>query len=733
MKDSTQSSGNPAAAHEERRVEPKSLLISGLHLAALSAFGLAQPLFDLLAKNPEFFAARGSQSEDIVVFAVALVLVPPALLLLVELLAGLAYPPARRIVHLVFVGALAAIIFMQVLRRGADSTAPVLVGAAVLGAAAALAYWRLEPIRSFVTVLSPAPLIFLAIFLFFSDVSKLAFPDEAEARETRVSTDTPIVMVGFDEFPTTSLLDERNRIDPVRYPNFAALAGDATWFRNATGVHDRTTKAYPAILDGKNPVKGSLPIAADHPDNLFTLFGSSHEMNVSEVATTLCPKTLCKDTGREQGFADRMSSLTEDLSIVYGQLALPKPLAAELPSITNTLGSFRGDGTQGGGGFGNPRDLGNIRRMEAGIVKAVRGGGRASEFTDWIRSIRAGPRPTFSWKHVFFPHVPWQYLPSGRRYMTGPVERVEGQAERVIKDEFVIEQTYQRHLLQLGFTDRLLGAMIDQLKEEGIYEKALILLVADHGATFTKGDDRRVVTNDHIQDLAAVPLIIKAPGQRKGRISDKYVRTVDIAPTVADILNIRLPWKTDGVSAFGDAIDRRRTVEMEQGEQATIGESKGKAEVSITLFEEQQAAALERMLGLFGSGRDDPGLYGIGPHTELLGRRLDELDVTAGGGAKAAIDEAGLLRSVNLESDFVPSEVSGRITGRGSPGKRDLAFALNGRVVALGESFSLLKEDEEDFAAMLPESAFRSGVNRLEVLEVTGTGGALRLERLGRA
>ncbi|MEJ7714619.1 MAG: hypothetical protein WKF40_02475 [Thermoleophilaceae bacterium] len=41
------------------------------HIAALSTFALAQPLFDLLGKNPEFFAARGSAPWDIISFAPA--------------------------------------------------------------------------------------------------------------------------------------------------------------------------------------------------------------------------------------------------------------------------------------------------------------------------------------------------------------------------------------------------------------------------------------------------------------------------------------------------------------------------------------------------------------------------------------------------------------------------------------------------------------------------------------
>ena len=59
-----------------------------LNLAVLWTFAVAQPLFDLLKDNPEFFAARGSSGFDIVSFSVLLVVLPPAILLGVEVLLG---------------------------------------------------------------------------------------------------------------------------------------------------------------------------------------------------------------------------------------------------------------------------------------------------------------------------------------------------------------------------------------------------------------------------------------------------------------------------------------------------------------------------------------------------------------------------------------------------------------------------------------------------------------------
>ncbi|HET7760668.1 MAG TPA: hypothetical protein VFK62_12145, partial [Gaiellaceae bacterium] len=62
------------------------LRLAGLHLLVLWSFAVAQPLFNLLGKNGEFFAARGSTRWDAIVFALVLLLVPPLVLLGLEAL-----------------------------------------------------------------------------------------------------------------------------------------------------------------------------------------------------------------------------------------------------------------------------------------------------------------------------------------------------------------------------------------------------------------------------------------------------------------------------------------------------------------------------------------------------------------------------------------------------------------------------------------------------------------------
>ena len=99
----------------------------------------------------------------------------------------------------------------------------------------------------------------------------------------------------------------------------------------------------------------------------------------------------------------------------------------------------------------------------------------------------------------------------------------------------------------------------------------------------------------------------------------------------------------------------------------------------------------------------------------------------------AEINEAGAYSSVHLSSDFLPAHLTGTIHHTDGPHRRDLAVALNGRIVAVGQSFTLAGNDTENFSILIPEGAFGEGANRVELLSVAEEGGALRLASIARA
>src|SRR5215210_4406738 len=258
---------------------------------------------------------------------------------------ALASRTAASVVHVVFVAALAAIVAIQVVRDHAGSTPLVVALSAVAGAAFAALYARTRGVPMFLTVLGPAPVVFLAFFLFRAPVLEL----EGTAKALAIPPPPrhpPVVLVVLDELPVMSIMGPDHRVDAVRFPNFAALARDSTWYRNTTTVHEHTTEAVPSILTGLLPTAGQLPLANDHPDNVFTLLGTRYRLDVFETVTHLCPESLC--ARQSEPFADRMRSLADDLEVVYGHLVLPKRVSARLPSVTETWRGF-GDKSHGDG------------------------------------------------------------------------------------------------------------------------------------------------------------------------------------------------------------------------------------------------------------------------------------------------------------------------------------------------------------------------------------------------
>ena len=112
--------------------------------------------------------------------------------------------------HLVFAGFLVAVFAVQAFQRlGLEGTVPLIVASALAGVAGAVALWRVSAVRTFVTVLAPAPIVFLVLFLFSSNVEALVFPEDVEVQTAAVQAETPVVVVVFDELPASPPQAER--------------------------------------------------------------------------------------------------------------------------------------------------------------------------------------------------------------------------------------------------------------------------------------------------------------------------------------------------------------------------------------------------------------------------------------------------------------------------------------------------------------------------------------------
>ena len=667
-----------------------------LNLAVLWTFAVAQPLFDLLKDNPEFFAARGSSGFDIVSFSVLLVVLPPALLLAIELLLGLIGPQVRQITHAVLIGGLVVLIAAQALKKAIDASDTVLIVLSVLvGAAAAVLWARAEVVRSFLNVLSPVPLVFLLLFLLSGQISELAFPSEASARSIGGVARAPIVVVLLDELPSNTLVDGHDQLDTKRYPGFGELAQNATWFRNAYTVYDSTERAQPAIMDGDLPAKDRQPISSDHPNSIFSLFAKTHRMNVDEEATSVCSRDLCTNTITDESYGKRISSMAEDLGLVWLHVVSPPDIENDLASVSENWGNFGGgDETEA------PDSSPQARNVLSNLAH-----GRPARLNAWMDRIKRGSRPALNFKHTLLPHVPWQYLPSGRSYRPA-ADPIPGLSNQSYEDQGQLDVLLQRHFLQTGFADYELQQLWKRLKEKGLWDESLIVVAADHGVAFPHARERRRLSRQTAREIAPVPLIIKAPGQKKAKVNDAWVETIDILPTIFDTLNLDPRVKMDGKSAYSVEVKKRDTLRFE------IRNTFQTLRIPADQFQRERRQIIERNYRLFGSGSDGPDrIYAIGPNPDLIGQPA------SAAGPKLDVDLAGRedYQNVDPGSGLVPVHIVGSVRG---PDKhpRDIAVAVNGTIRAVGNTFTLAVGDAGELVSvMVPESAFRKGRNTVEV------------------
>jgi hypothetical protein len=660
-----------------------SLLARGAHLAVAWSFAVSQPLFQVL--RPEFFF--DSLPTDGILFAVGLALIPPAGLLAAEALVALVSRVAAWRLHLVLMAGLAGLFVAQLIANvtGTRSIALVVL-AGIAGVAFAAAYRSVGAVRLVVTVLTPAVVLFLGLFVFTSDSSRLMLAGQGAPHLHSPRSRTPVVMLLFDELPATSLLDASGRLDATRYPNFARFARGATWFRNASTVHDSTFQAIPAIMTGRRSELDALPTAADRPDSVFTLLGGSYRIHASETTQThVCPERLCP-RAKLVGFVRRMRTLAREGVRLSLHQWLPDRVANRLLP-------------------GYPRE----------VPPAI----QAQRFIAGVAPSRA---PSLQFLHLLLPHQPWRYLPSGKTYPqpeTNPFRAVKG-LNYWPRDPGQALDGYQRHLLQLEFADRVLGAVLQSVRRAHLYERAIVVVMADHGISFRPGQGPRVAAPGNAPDIFAPPLLIKLPGQRRGRVSSRFVRTVDVLPTIAAALRIRLPFRVDGQSVFDPHYREPRELRVTN----RLG---GSIAVSPAALVRGRAAALRRRVLLFGSGSPDR-VYWTGANSDLLGRPAGALHAAGAPADRVALDAPGALTAVDLRAPVIPARVSGVVSGPDVHSGTQIVLALNGRVVAATPAYA--EGGRLRFGAMVPEHALHNGRNDLSVFAIRARGGRRTLASL---
>jgi arylsulfatase A-like enzyme/Flp pilus assembly protein TadD len=155
----------------------------------------------------------------------------------------------------------------------------------------------------------------------------------------------------------------------------------------------------------------------------------------------------------------------------------------------------------------------------------------------WINQQK--DRPFFFLLHLFEPHSPYAPLePFRTRYS----DAYDG---------------------EIATADQIVGDFLEQLKNEGLYDKAIIILMSDHGeGLYDHGEPEHGVFL--YRECIHVPLMLKLPKNAgAGETISRPVTLIDIFPTIAELTDTPAPPNLTGKSLLRGGEDAQRSIYAE--------------------------------------------------------------------------------------------------------------------------------------------------------------------------
>ena len=167
----------------------------------------------------------------------------------------------------------------------------------------------------------------------------------------------------------------------------------------------------------------------------------------------------------------------------------------------------------------------------------------------WLK--KNGRKRFFAYVHLDPPHQP--YLQPG--WMTKlfqgkqPIGFKEGEFAFPVEDRKMLATCLHPPLPEwinlydanLRYGDWAVGELEKALREAGVFEKTVFIVTADHGEAF--GEHGYLWHERGVYDeLTHVPLVMRLPGgARAVEEAEALTQTVDLLPTVCDLLGVRYP------------------------------------------------------------------------------------------------------------------------------------------------------------------------------------------------
>ena len=165
-----------------------------------------------------------------------------------------------------------------------------------------------------------------------------------------------------------------------------------------------------------------------------------------------------------------------------------------------------------------------------------------------IDQLSRNPQPFFLYLHFLDPHNPYNPPAPYDRMFPAELRRAEPRygAEAL--------EAVRRYDGEIRYLDHELGRFFASLRERGLYDRAIIVVIADHGEQFWE-HGRPYHGNALHNEEMHVPFFVRdARRGRRGEAIEEVVSTVDLFPTLLGLLGMTPPAsQRNGVSLFEKA------------------------------------------------------------------------------------------------------------------------------------------------------------------------------------
>jgi len=247
-------------------------------------------------------------------------------------------------------------------------------------------------------------------------------------------------------------------------------------------------------------------------------------------AYSQCPLTLPSHVSMLTGLYPAQAGVRNNLGYAFDSAAhstIPTLLKGRGYATGAAVSAYVLRGASGlGRAFDSYDDAIDVQPGEA-LGKLQRTAGESIAIAQpWIESRKA--EPFFYFLHLFEPHGPYE-----------PPEPFRSRYASAYDGE-------------IAAVDDALGQFLDFLRRAGVYERAVIILMSDHGEGLgDHGEDEHGIFL--YKEAIHVPLLIKLPQQKEGGTSRSEVaQLVDVLPTVCTLVGAEIPANLPGRFLLGD-------------------------------------------------------------------------------------------------------------------------------------------------------------------------------------